>query len=179
MEVCRNTAERNHRFLEEALELVQSLGCTAAEARMLVDYTFGRPTGEPRQEVGGVMVTLAALCTAADLSMRGCGEDELERCWKNIARIRAKQATKPPSSPLPGHACTDAELKVLEPLYDQAVDFAKSETTMSVSKMQRKFMIGYNRAARLCERLADEGILIYEKSAYHWRGSASNGGVES
>ena len=27
MEVCLDRTERNHRFLEEALELVQSLGC--------------------------------------------------------------------------------------------------------------------------------------------------------
>lgn len=102
MEVCRNTAERNHRFLEESLELAQALGCTAAEAHMLVDYTFGRPTGEPQQEVGGVMVTLAALCAAADISMVDCSETELKCCWLNIDRIRAKQASKPPSSPLPG-----------------------------------------------------------------------------
>ena len=56
--------ERNHRFLEEALELVQSIGCTQSEAHQLVDYVYGRPAGEPSQEVGGVMVTLAALCIA-------------------------------------------------------------------------------------------------------------------
>lgn len=102
MEVCRNTTERNHRFLEEALELVQAMGCTAAEAHMLVDYTFGRPVGDPEQEVGGAMVTLAALCAAADISMTELGERELARCWQNIDRIRAKQAGKPRSSPLPG-----------------------------------------------------------------------------
>lgn len=102
MQVCRNTAERNHRFLEESLELVQAFGCTAAEAHMLVDYTFGRPVGDPDQEVGGVMVTLAALCAAANMAMTECAETELARCWQNIERIRAKQARKPPSSPLPG-----------------------------------------------------------------------------
>jgi hypothetical protein len=101
MEVCRNTTERNHRFLEESLELVQAMGCTASEAHQLVDYVFGRPVGDPAQEVGGVLVTLAALCSAADLSMRDCGEDELGRCWENIDRIRAKQAEKPKHSPLP------------------------------------------------------------------------------
>lgn len=101
-EVCRNTTERNHRFLEESLELVQAMGCTVNEAHMLVDYVFGRPVGEPEQEVGGAMVTLAALCAAADFSMASCGDTELVRCWKNIERIRAKQAGKPKHSPLPG-----------------------------------------------------------------------------
>jgi hypothetical protein len=94
--------ERNHRFLEEALELVQSIGCTQSEAHQLVDYVFGRPVGEPAQEVGGVMVTLAALCIANDLDMAAVGETELARIWTKVEAIRAKQAAKPKHSPLPG-----------------------------------------------------------------------------
>lgn len=94
--------ERNHRFVEEALELAQSLGCTADDAHKLVDYVFGRPIGEPHQEVGGVMVTLAALCSAADLNLVQSAETELARVWTKIEAIRAKNATKPKFSPLPG-----------------------------------------------------------------------------
>ncbi len=100
-EISRDHIERNHRFLEEALELVQANGCTASEAHQLVDYTFGRPIGEPVQEVGGVMVTLAALCLASDLDMHNAGETELARIWTKVAQIRAKQAAKPKHSPLP------------------------------------------------------------------------------
>lgn len=52
------------------------------------------------------------------------------------------------------------EFKAVEPLYEQAVEFAKSEATIGISKVQRKFQIGYNRAARLLERLAEDGVLI-------------------
>lgn len=99
-----DTTERQHRFLEEALELVQATGCSASEAHQLVDYVFGRPIGEPHQEVGGVMVTLAALCTAAGLKMDRAGDDELARCWSKIDKIRLKHAAKPKFSPLPGNA---------------------------------------------------------------------------
>ena len=75
--IATDRTERNHRFLEEALELVQACGCTASEAHQFVDYTFGRPAGEPAQEVGGVMVTLAALCLANELDMHAAGETEL------------------------------------------------------------------------------------------------------
>lgn len=93
---CANSRkERNHRFLEEALELVQSLECTRAEAHMLVDYVFDRPTGETPQELGGVVITLAALANAANLSAADCGEAELTRCWGNIDKIREKQKGKP------------------------------------------------------------------------------------
>lgn len=99
--IAGDREERNHRFLEEALELVQSCGCTAHEAHQLVDYVFGRPIGEPAQEVGGVMVTLAALCLANHLDMHEDGEIELKRVWTKVEQIRAKQAAKPKYSPLP------------------------------------------------------------------------------
>ncbi|WP_289241808.1 hypothetical protein [Delftia sp.] len=100
-EIAADKAERNHRFLEESLELVQSCGCTASEAHQLVDYVFGRPVGEPAQEAGGVMVTLAALCLANSLDMHEAGETELARIWTKVEAIRAKQAAKPKHSPLP------------------------------------------------------------------------------
>jgi NTP pyrophosphatase (non-canonical NTP hydrolase) len=93
--------ERNHRFLEEALELAQANACTREEAQQLVEYVFGRPTGDVRQEVGGVLVTLAALCNAIDVSMDEAGEHELDRNWSRIERIRVKQAAKPQRSALP------------------------------------------------------------------------------
>lgn len=101
--ISADKVERNHRFLEEALELVQSHGCTASEAHQLVDYTFGRPIGDPVQEVGGVMVTLAALCSAAGINTDRAAEAELTRVWLMIDTIRAKQAAKPKHSPLPEH----------------------------------------------------------------------------
>ncbi|WP_282046346.1 hypothetical protein [Roseibium album] len=100
-EIADDLVERNHRFLEEALELVQSTGCTRSEAHQLVDYVFDREIGEPHQETGGVMVTLAALCLAANLDMHHAGEDELARIWNKVSQIREKQANKPKHSPLP------------------------------------------------------------------------------
>jgi hypothetical protein len=106
-QVADDHRERNHRFLEEALELCQSLGCAQAEAHVLVDYVYGRPVGRPQQEVGGVLVTLAALCGAhPDLSMNAEASTELARINRPevLDKIRAKQAAKArdiPLSPLP------------------------------------------------------------------------------
>ena len=99
--IAGDREERNHRFIEEALELVQSTGCSASEAHQLVDYVYGRPVGEPAQEVGGVMVTLAALCLANKIDMHSAAEVELARIWTKVDAIRAKQAAKPKHSPLP------------------------------------------------------------------------------
>jgi hypothetical protein len=100
--IAGDKVERNHRFLEESLELVQAAGCTKGEALELVEYVYARPVGELWQEVGGVMVTLAALCLANDVNLDVAAETELRRIWQNIDKIRAKQAAKPKHSPLPG-----------------------------------------------------------------------------
>lgn len=104
--VAANGTERTHRFLEEALELVQTGGCTAQEAHQLVDYVFSRPAGQKSQEVGGVSVTLAAWCSAHDIDLEQAGEAELRRVWICMEQIRAKQASKRADSPLPGQTQT-------------------------------------------------------------------------
>jgi hypothetical protein len=93
--------ERNHRFLEEALELAQANGCSRQQAIDLVEYVFDRPTGDKVQETGGVMVTLAALCNATQLDMNEAGLQELDRNWIRMEAIRAKQASRPVGSALP------------------------------------------------------------------------------
>lgn len=102
-EIAQDVVERNDRFIEEALELVQANGYSAERAHALVDYVFGRPVGEPDQEVGGVMVTLAALCNAARLDMFGAAQREIARIEDPgiMAKIKAKQAAKPTGSALP------------------------------------------------------------------------------
>lgn len=100
-DVRTNRGERTHRFLEEALELAQANGCTRDDALALVEYVFGRPAGEAPQEVGGVMVTLASLCSASEINMDNAGDRELERNWERIDLIRSKQQAKPHGSPLP------------------------------------------------------------------------------
>lgn len=99
--VRADRSERTHRFLEEALELAQANGCSRDDAIALVNYVFGRPAGQANQEVGGVMVTLASLCSAVGITMDEAGSSELDRNWARIGVIRAKQASKPHGSPLP------------------------------------------------------------------------------
>ena len=100
-EIANDKVERNHRFLEEALELVQSNGITKDECLKLIDYVYNRPIGETKQEVGGVSTTLSALCAAYNIDLQSCAKDELARVWTKIEKVRAKQKAKPKFSPLP------------------------------------------------------------------------------
>lgn len=101
VEIANDMTERNHRFLEESIELVQACGCTKSEAHQLVDYVFDRPVGERFQEAGGVAVTLAGLCSAAFINLEFAAHAELVRIHQKMPEIRAKQAAKPKHSPLP------------------------------------------------------------------------------
>lgn len=94
--------ERAHRFLEEALELYQASGQSRGDALLLTEYVFSRPVGEQFQEVGGVMITLAALCSASKIPMFDAASVELVRVWQKIDKIRAKNKTKQKNTALPG-----------------------------------------------------------------------------
>jgi DNA segregation ATPase FtsK/SpoIIIE, S-DNA-T family len=73
-----------------------------------------------------------------------------------IAEILSGETTE--ENLLPGESLDgdDAESDVL---YDQAVAFVTETRRASVSGVQRKFRIGYNRAARLVEQMERSGIV--------------------
>jgi NTP pyrophosphatase (non-canonical NTP hydrolase) len=97
--IAKDAEERSYRFLEESLELVQAVGISKESAHKLVDYVFSRSKGDIAQELGGVMVTLAALSGAVKHDMLTAGETEVTRCWQNIFKIREKHFSKPSFDP--------------------------------------------------------------------------------
>ena len=104
-----NMTERGDRLVEEVLELLQAHGYDPSRVPTLVNYVYGRPAGEPGQEVGGVMVTLAGYCWIAGLNMHAEADRELARITRPevMAKIRAKQEAKNAlyfDTPLPGDA---------------------------------------------------------------------------
>jgi NTP pyrophosphatase (non-canonical NTP hydrolase) len=82
---------RSQRFFEEATELVQVTGLTREQCHELVDYVYNRPVGQLHQEIGGVMVCLAALSERLDENMGVAFLDEIERVHKPeiIEKVRA------------------------------------------------------------------------------------------
>lgn len=146
-QIASDKSERNHRFLEEALELVQACGCTEDEARQLVAYVYGRPVGEPSQEAGGVMMTLAALCLAQGLDMHASGYIELARVWTKVEQIRAKQAAKPRNSPLPAEQVSLSKQhqrglmeKDMQPVYEAFSEQERSLGFMGLPQEERQAM---------------------------------------
>lgn len=62
-----------------------------------------------------------------------------------------------PESLLPGEKMEDDE--EMDPLFDQVVEHVVESRRGSVSGVQRRFKIGYNRAARIVEQLEAQGIV--------------------
>lgn len=93
-EISNDRLERGDRLVEEVYEALQWAGYPPERLATLQGYVWGRPVGEGFQEVGGVMVTLAAFCLAHGLDMHDAGETELARVWTKVEQIRAKQASK-------------------------------------------------------------------------------------
>lgn len=100
-DIFKDKPERNQRFLEAAIRLFRSCGGNATEAWRMVDYVYAQPSDAKIEEVGGVMVNLAALCESQDVQSTGLGILYLERIRGNMPRARGIERRKPRISPSP------------------------------------------------------------------------------
>lgn len=91
----RDQPERRRRFVEESLELVQALGMTREEVLRMVAYVYDREPGEPLQELGGTLTTLASLASGHGMDLQEAGAAGLADAWRRLDEIRVKQRNKP------------------------------------------------------------------------------------
>ena len=94
-EIANNLTERCNRFAEESIELLQSAGYSKEKMLDMLDYVYRRESGKQAQEVGGVMVTLAALCNVIGVDMIKVAGKEIIRAIRNSQFIRLKHNGKP------------------------------------------------------------------------------------
>ena len=101
--------------------------------------------------------------TSIPLRVHGAyvGEEEILRVvedWKNKEDVNyLEEVTKAPETTETNSSGEGDSEK--DEFYDQAVSFVLETRRASISAVQRKFRIGYNRAARLIEAMEDAGLV--------------------
>lgn len=72
--------------------------------------------------------------------------------------------TQEPTEVIPGLSDDSAAVEDADPLYDEAVRIVTETRRASISGVQRRLKIGYNRAARLIEEMERTGIVSQAQS---------------
>ena len=67
--------------------------------------------------------------------------------------------------PVESHSSAEGDSDERDDMYYKACDFAESVGQVSISSIQRKFKIGYNKAARIMELMGEDGLVGPPKGA--------------
>ncbi len=118
------------------------------------DMLFQAPDAPAPVRLQGVFVSDAEIQRLVDAwrtaAARYTREDEPSPFFDSLPRgVPLKQA------PLWEEPNAQAE----DPVYDEALDLVRREGRASISMLQRRMRIGYNRAARIIDRLEENGII--------------------
>ena len=88
-------------------------------------------------------------------------DEEIERLINYVSKEQAAKydnsLSEIPDSHMAGENSPKEEYD--DPLYNEIVDFAISTGKISASLLQRRFRLGYNRAARIVDLLEERGII--------------------
>ncbi len=121
------------------------------------DMLFLKPGGSVFTRLHGAFISDEEIRDLTDyLRTQGTPEyqdDMLKKHEEALAKAKAKGSSRS------GAATADGEDEAYDELYDQAVAFVASLKGASASMIQRKFRIGYNRAARIIETMEREGVV--------------------
>jgi len=80
----------------------------------------------------------------------------------SVPWVKKQQKPEYDKGMIPQKGQETSENKEEEPedeFYDQAVDLVRRQQTASVSLLQRRFRIGYNRAARIVDAMEEKGVV--------------------
>ena len=86
--------ERRTRFLEEGIELYQTLGFTKDQIVEMIDRVYVKEAGEFEEEVAGTFLTLMCLCMCYKVDLLQTVSDQLEGYERRVEEFKIKHPTK-------------------------------------------------------------------------------------
>ncbi|MGI6386442.1 MAG: DNA translocase FtsK [Desulfomonilia bacterium] len=113
------------------------------------DMLFLTPGSSHLMRVHGAYVSEEELDKVVEFIRGQGGPDYIEGLDDQIARMAEDDSNNGGSSPENEY----------DPVYDEALEFVTGKGSASISLIQRRFRIGYNRAARIIEQMEREGII--------------------
>lgn len=104
---------------------------------------------------------------SAPVRIQGCfvSDEEIKKvvdyvCAEQQAEYDESLTIESPSgNGIPSDHYDSSDEKYDDPLYDEIVEFAISAGKISASLIQRKYRLGYNRAARIIDLLEERGVI--------------------
>jgi NTP pyrophosphatase (non-canonical NTP hydrolase) len=104
--VAMDPIERALRMMEEAAEVAQGVGVPLDMLQRTVTRTYQRPVDDPKKEVGGLLVTVYALCARLEIDPQEALEIEVERIlnkdpqlWRDKHNIKVADGTSTAKAP--------------------------------------------------------------------------------
>lgn len=94
-EVAEDLDERNHRFAEEAFELLQACGYTLDQLEAMARHVYVKEPGKVEVEAADVLICLVPLASAHGFDLGRVTMNRIDINWENIDKIREKNRTKP------------------------------------------------------------------------------------
>ncbi len=90
-------------------------------------------------------------------------DDEVHRVVKHLKKSGQPNyidaVVQEPTEAIPGLSGEGGDVEDMDPLYDEAVAFVLDSRKASISSVQRRLKVGYNRAANLIEEMERTGIV--------------------
>lgn len=95
-EVTNDLTERNNRFAEEAIELLQACGYSYAQLVAMADHVYAKEAEtDIAKEAADVLICLAPLATARNIELGEAVSGRIDENWDRINLIREKNRNKP------------------------------------------------------------------------------------
>jgi S-DNA-T family DNA segregation ATPase FtsK/SpoIIIE len=113
----------------------------------LGDMLFLSPGTSYLKRVHGAYVSEEELDKVIEFIREQKGPDYVREIDTQIAEIAREDSD------------SNGQEEEYDPVYDEALEFVTNKGSASISLIQRRFRVGYNRAARIIEQMETEGIL--------------------